>query len=48
MYMLGAAALFLLFTVGSQSAREGAMAGLRLLGELLIPSLLPYSPLRDF
>lgn len=42
MYMLGAAALFLLFTVGSQSAREGAMAGLRLLGELLIPSLLPY------
>ena len=40
--MLGAAALFVLFTLGSRSARQGALVGLRLLGELLIPSLLPF------
>ena len=34
--MLGAAALFVLFTLGSRSARLGALVGLRLLGELLI------------
>ena len=40
--MLLAAGLFLLLTFGSAAARSGASDGLRLLGELLIPSLLPF------
>jgi len=34
--------LFGLFTMASRPARAGALSGLRLLGELLIPSLLPF------
>lgn len=40
--MLVAALLFGLFTMASRPARTGALSGLQLLGELLIPSLLPF------
>ncbi len=36
------AALFLIFLFSSADARQGAAAGLRLWGTLLVPSLLPY------
>lgn len=40
--MTGAALLFFLFILGSKAARTGALSGLKLMGDLLIPSLLPF------
>lgn len=42
LHMAGAALLLFLFTAASKPARLGALTGLRLLTELLIPSLLPF------
>lgn len=39
---LGAAALFSLFIAGSAGARSGALRGIRIWGEILVPSLLPF------